>query len=290
MAKQAEERLTRIIRDFREDARISPKDAAMYLNIPINKYNAYEAGDSRISIGNLFNLARYYRVSVDALLKGEKTETRIKYEGDKEIEVIRTRLGEEEEEEEEKEEDSPDRRDSAPVQAGTGAAREWKDILDAPRKIVEWQKGFSSGTSFFDVPRKELFQMTNNLYTANLIGGWDFSRYIFEDSIRYALRYMKDMRNEETLMRKCNYPGYAAHRKEHILYILEIQRLVDMYRAKHKIDIKSYVLFLKDWALGHMSITDRQMILYLTMLKRRGVLNQIILLIKKLDDGSLIIK
>jgi hemerythrin len=291
MAKQE---LTRIIRGYRKDARISPEDAAMYIDVPVDKYNAYEAGDNRISIGNLYYLARFYGVSIDALLKGEKTETRIKYEKGKEIEVIRTRLdGEEEAEEEEKE--SPgwreeERKARRPARPGAGDAREWNDLLDAPRKIVEWQPGFSSGTSFFDTPRKELFQMTNNMYTANLVGGWDFSRYIFEDSIRYALRYMKAMHNEEILMRKCNYPGYEAHKKEHYRYIREIQRLVKKYRAKHKIDVKSYVLFLKDWALSHMSITDRQMILYLTMLKRQGILEYILLRIKRLGDGSLIIK
>ena len=56
------------IKDLREDADITQKQLAEFLNIKQNTYSQYENGQRQIPIDALIALARYYRTSTDYLL------------------------------------------------------------------------------------------------------------------------------------------------------------------------------------------------------------------------------
>lgn len=56
------------IKDLREDADLTQKQLAEYLNVRQNTYSQYENGQRQIPIDALIALARFYNTSVDYLL------------------------------------------------------------------------------------------------------------------------------------------------------------------------------------------------------------------------------
>ena len=56
------------IRDLREDADVSQKDIATYLNMHRSVYRRYESGERETPAWVVVKLADYYKVSTDYLL------------------------------------------------------------------------------------------------------------------------------------------------------------------------------------------------------------------------------
>lgn len=57
------------IKDLREDADITQKELADYLNVKQNTYSQYENGQRQISLDALIKLAQYFNTSVDYILE-----------------------------------------------------------------------------------------------------------------------------------------------------------------------------------------------------------------------------
>jgi hemerythrin len=259
-----------IIPSFRERAGLSIVDASRYLSLPVETYERYENGDTEIPLRLIYRMAAIFGVDVDALLEGgsPRLRMRVVYR-DSKLRVERLEGGK-------------------PVTEKERLENYREQAMATRRKILDWHQ--PTGMNFFDDPRKQLIDMTNTLYTVNLTGGWTYSRAIFEESLRHALRYFQDMKNEEQIMEKISYPGYRRHKNEHILFLKEIHRQVERYKANQTIDVKTFVLFLKDWVLSHMGVTDRSFIFYLTRLKREGHLAGIIMRMKRTPDNRVVIK
>jgi len=59
------------IRDLREMSDLSCEDVAKILDIPTEKYIAFEGGETDIPVSLLYQLSKYYHVELTALLTGE---------------------------------------------------------------------------------------------------------------------------------------------------------------------------------------------------------------------------
>lgn len=57
------------LKDLREDADITQKQLADYLNIKQNTYSQYENGQRQIPIEALVKLAHYFKTSTDYILE-----------------------------------------------------------------------------------------------------------------------------------------------------------------------------------------------------------------------------
>ena len=56
------------LKDLREDADITQKEIAAYLNIKQNTYSQYENGQRQLPLDALIALARFYNTSTDYIL------------------------------------------------------------------------------------------------------------------------------------------------------------------------------------------------------------------------------
>lgn len=56
------------IKDLREDADITQKELACFLNVKQNTYSQYENGQRQIPLDLLIKLAQYYNTSTDYIL------------------------------------------------------------------------------------------------------------------------------------------------------------------------------------------------------------------------------
>ncbi|MDR0400815.1 MAG: hemerythrin family protein, partial [Treponema sp.] len=146
------------------------------------------------------------------------------------------------------------------------------------------------GLAFFDGPHRDFIDTANSLYTASLIGGWESAREPFDQAVRQIGRYVQDMGNEEVMMERTGYPGYGAHKREHRIFLRELGVQVRNYRNGLRIDVRKFVLFLRDWVLSHMGISDRTFALHLLRLRREGALTGIIMRVKRQKAGRVIIR
>ena len=56
------------IKDLREDADLTQKDVAAYLNVKQNTYSQYENGQRQLPLSVLIALAKFYNTSTDYIL------------------------------------------------------------------------------------------------------------------------------------------------------------------------------------------------------------------------------
>jgi hemerythrin-like metal-binding protein len=304
-------RIIKLIREFREAAEVKAADAARDTGIPLRVYEKYEAGDSGIPIGVLYRMAKCFGVDCRALLASRKSRMSVAvvYRAGNRIEIMSDpppgflagdgetpdAPGPGEEEEEILLEEGGGKGASGGKEAKgperTGGRIYWDGSAPASEKrILEWQRAYSTGIGFFDVPHKEFVSLTNDLYAASK-GGWEYSRAAFMQMIRYAVQYsQRDLVNEEKIMERVGYPEYKGHKREHAFFRKEVLSRVYDLKVGREVDIKNFVLFLRDWILSHVGISDRGMSLYLAKLKREGELGKIIIQVKKDAEQRLIIR
>ncbi|MDR2376661.1 MAG: bacteriohemerythrin [Treponema sp.] len=144
---------------------------------------------------------------------------------------------------------------------------------DSKNRILEWQQSYSMGISLFDEQHKELIRLINDLYAASQ-KGWSYTRVALMRLMRYVLDYFQmNMIKEERIMERIGYPGYREHKREHVAFLKEVLVEVTYLQTNQMIDIKSFILFLRDWILSHVGICDKKLGLYLVRLKKEGNLN-----------------
>jgi hemerythrin len=283
--------LADVIPEFRERGVMSGEEVSQSIGVSEEVYNKYESGDTGIPIYMLYRMAACFGVTAEIELTGGVPRLQINitcHEG-KVIEVKSKELVGEEERSRIK--SGKGRKKEGEEQQGGEVRKRYQDEPGEPaRKILDWQRIYSTGVSFFDNPNKNFIDEVNQLYTA-ILEGWDYARKPFEQALRRMVRYFNvNMRNEEVLMERVGYPEYKAHKQEHIIFLKEIHRQAKRYAEGQEIDVRSFVLYLKGWVQSHIGIRDRAFVLYLAKLKREGALEKIIVWVKETADNRMIIK
>jgi hemerythrin len=128
----------------------------------------------------------------------------------------------------------------------------------ANQDIVQWKDTYSVGIKLIDDQHKGLINMTNDLFLSCLKGD-DVARRFFKKVIRGAVDYIKvHFDTEEKIMRKINYPGYAAHKREHEDFVAEVLLRVKDFEEGRKFVPNVFARFLKEWVLTHIAMSDKQ--------------------------------
>ena len=140
---------------------------------------------------------------------------------------------------------------------------------------VNWLPSFSSGVAVIDEQHKELLKLTNELFY-HCVGNPDDERAYFQKIIKCAVDYVKvHFSTEEQIMKKTNFPGYLAHKKEHEKFILSVLEHARAFEDDKKLSLISFTSFLKNWILSHIAISDKQYFFYIKKIATRK------------DDGTL---
>ncbi|GHV68598.1 hemerythrin [Spirochaetia bacterium] len=130
-------------------------------------------------------------------------------------------------------------------------------------EVVEWDEKFSVKNSVIDKQHRELIKMTNELYAGCRRGGIT-ERVTFMKTIQGAVNYAKvHFSVEEDLMRRANYPDYAAHKKEHEKFVAEVLREIKEFEKNQNFNTENFARFLLQWILNHIAVSDKQYIPFL---------------------------
>jgi len=119
--------------------------------------------------------------------------------------------------------------------------------------IFEWDESIALGISTIDEQHKALFGWINNLNEAVKRG--DGAEEVGEVIWKLITYVTEHFSAEERLMLSCNYPGLAAHRKEHDEFVSRLQEIQRNFNDGHEMG-KNILDFLVDWLVCHIKGTD----------------------------------
>jgi hemerythrin len=141
-------------------------------------------------------------------------------------------------------------------------------------KFVDWDDRYSVGIPLIDDQHKHLIALTNELY-ACCIGGTEEVQACFRDAIRGAVDYVKyHFTAEEKMLENVQYPGIAAHKKEHESFVIKILADARDFEEGKKFVPNIFVRYLRDWILAHIAVEDKKYAEYIMELKRQNALKR----------------
>lgn len=154
--------------------------------------------------------------------------------------------------------DAPDAlsEDDLPEGADRLVEPEYEGIPLLTGPVVEFEKSLRTGIKVMDGDHADLVRLVNRLaIIVERAPGSVQVRLGFEALNRYAIEHF---RREEQLLRRYRYPGYPAHREEHLIFrrfCLATRRV--MLDSPSFVDPNRLVNFLKNWLVKHFRGSDR---------------------------------
>ena len=120
--------------------------------------------------------------------------------------------------------------------------------------IFEWDNSIELGIPTIDGQHKALFGWINTLNDAIKNGeGSEAVGEVIWKLITYVTEHFSE---EERLMLSCDYPGLAAHRKEHDQFVSRLREIQVDFIGGHEMS-ESVLSFMVDWLVCHIKGTDQ---------------------------------
>ena len=127
--------------------------------------------------------------------------------------------------------------------------------------LVTWDQSYSVSVKKLDEQHQKLFSLLNALHEAMRQGK---GQAVVQDTLRQLTTYtVTHFRAEEELLRKTNFPAFAAHQAEHQRFIEKVNQFTEDLKAGRNASSISVLGFLKDWLAEHIKRTDRSYSAYL---------------------------
>jgi hemerythrin len=131
---------------------------------------------------------------------------------------------------------------------------------------IAWRDSLSIGVEDIDNQHKQLLSHFDQLLKACEAGkGLEELKRLLNFLDEYVVKHFKD---EESIQRLRNYPGYEAHKKEHESFIARLKTLkqeigVEGVALHHLMETNNLLL---KWLINHISTVDVQLGTYLKTL------------------------
>lgn len=127
--------------------------------------------------------------------------------------------------------------------------------------LFEWRNVYAVNHAQIDQQHQSLFKLAGDLNNAMLQGaGGAVLTKTLDKLVEYTRNHFRD---EETLMRQSNYPGYSAHKAEHdelTRQVLELKRALESGKSSLTIETMH---FLSGWLTKHIADRDKKIAEYL---------------------------
>ncbi len=132
--------------------------------------------------------------------------------------------------------------------------------------LITWSDNYSVKVSTIDNQHKKLVEIINNLHDAMKTGkGKEAIGKTLNELVSYTKYHFSA---EEEMMKKHNYPGFIAHKREHDLLTQKVVDFENDFRAGKSLLTLEVMNFLKKWLVDHILNTDKQ---YVPTLASNGI-------------------
>lgn len=122
--------------------------------------------------------------------------------------------------------------------------------------LLEWSNEYSVDVPSIDKQHMKLFVMLNALHDAMKTGtGSQLAPEILKSLVQYTREHFG---NEESLMIRAQYPGFASHKAEHDKLTGEVVKMVrDVEEGKAVLSM-DLLEFLRKWLQAHIAASDKK--------------------------------
>jgi len=125
---------------------------------------------------------------------------------------------------------------------------------------VSWVPELATGNREVDRQHQRLFKLFGDLHEAiGLRAGQGEVGRVLSALAAYTMAHF---RMEEELMTRAGYPGLGAHQAAHTVMRIQVENLVDQYKARG-MDPTSLLQVLGQWLVGHVLTEDKAMARFL---------------------------
>jgi hemerythrin len=132
--------------------------------------------------------------------------------------------------------------------------------------LLTWNNQYSVNVRQCDTQHKLLIQIINDLHAGMSDGhSHDIMRTILDDLLIYIRVHFRD---EEELMQKNGYPGFAEHKKKHDEFVKRVMEINSEYQGGRMILSMDVMEFLRSWLVDHIQTIDKR---YSAHLNAKGV-------------------
>jgi len=118
--------------------------------------------------------------------------------------------------------------------------------------LIEWTKEFEI-CEIIDAQHKKLFDIINNFFNEYLYAEKNSVQKAIEELEKYTHFHFE---TEEKLFKKYEYQLTNNHIKEHRDFEKEIKSFAKRYKKKDSSLSNNIIVFLKEWLVNHILITD----------------------------------
>lgn len=124
--------------------------------------------------------------------------------------------------------------------------------------VIKWQDCYTTGIAAFDRDHQKLVELINTVYAAIRSGqAEERIEALLDPFFEYAGHHFS---REEEVMKNHSFPGYDAHRDEHLAFTKKIsamrQSLADGQRTEGM--ALELLNLLRHWLLNHIMLTDKE--------------------------------
>lgn len=128
-------------------------------------------------------------------------------------------------------------------------------------EVAIWNDKYSVGSELLDGQHKTLFRLVNELHDAMMTGR---TRNIMDATLDRLIRYTEThFKEEEREMAAGNFPGLAAHKKEHEDLTNKVKALQASFREGSVVIGLEVMNFLTTWLSHHILESDHKYAPYL---------------------------
>jgi len=132
--------------------------------------------------------------------------------------------------------------------------------------LIEWSDKYSVQIDEIDNQHKQLVDIINKLYRFFKAGNVkDKIHPILDELIDYTHYHFQ---TEERYFRVFNYSDAKRHVVEHQIFTKKVSDFLKDFEAKKLTVSYDVMLFLKDWLLKHILISDKE---YISCFKEKGL-------------------
>ena len=141
--------------------------------------------------------------------------------------------------------------------------------MNANAELITWSEKLACGIKQIDEQHKGLVEMVNEMFN-HCNGDRAQERDYFDRVINEAVNYVKThFALEEKVMAATEYPGYAKHKNEHDNFIITVAGKIKDYKDGNRLVLSTFTMFLKNWVLSHIAMSDKQCFNYVRKIATR---------------------
>ncbi|QEM67460.1 bacteriohemerythrin [Geobacter sp. FeAm09] len=126
--------------------------------------------------------------------------------------------------------------------------------------LCTWNSSYNLDVGIMDEHHRRLVELLNAAYDAIQLNDTHGMARIVAELLEYASYHFG---TETGLMRQCAYPSQEAHQEQHSYFFRHISDLQSRLHAREPLHNLEIVIFLKEWLMQHILVTDRELAAHL---------------------------